>query len=58
MGFIRSVRRVLPHIPIIAMSGRFDGASLQELKNLRVNVTINKPFTAFELASAMQRIHS
>ena len=58
MGFIRSVRRVLPHIPIIAMSGRFDGASLQELKNLKVNVTINKPFTAFELASAMQRIHS
>ncbi|NBR87021.1 MAG: PAS domain S-box protein [Verrucomicrobia bacterium] len=57
MGFIRAVRRVLPNIPIIAMSGRFDGASLHELKNLKVNATINKPFTAFELASAMQKIH-
>ena len=57
LGFIRAVRRVLPHIPIIAMSGRFDGASLHELKNLKVNATINKPFTAFELASAMQKIH-
>ena len=57
LSFIRAVRRVLPNIPIIAMSGRFDGASLHELKNLKVNATINKPFTAFELASAMQKIH-
>ena len=58
IDFIRAVRRMLPKIPILAMSGRFDEATKVALIPLNVRVMLTKPFSEEQLAVAMERMLS
>lgn len=56
VDFIRAVRRFLPQIPILAMSGRFDEAMAAELAALNVKTLLAKPFTETVLAVALEKL--
>ncbi len=56
VAFIRAVRRLLPQIPIAAMSGRFEEAVRGELAGLGVTMLLSKPFTETELAKALEQM--
>lgn len=56
LGFIKALRRVLPSVPVAAVSGRFEEAARAELRALGVTVHLEKPFTELELAGALQAL--
>jgi CheY-like chemotaxis protein len=53
VGFIRIVKRMLPGLPIIAMSGRLEGAELEQLRAQKITAIIEKPFPVKTLLAAM-----
>jgi CheY-like chemotaxis protein len=53
VGFIRIVKRMLPGLPIVAMSGRLEGAELEQLRAQKISAIIEKPFPVKTLLAAM-----
>jgi CheY-like chemotaxis protein len=56
LGFVRSLRRMLPDIPILVTSGRLDDSFLSETKTLGLINRLDKPFTEDQLARALENI--
>jgi CheY-like chemotaxis protein len=56
INFVRAVRRLLPEVPIVATSGRFDGAIEAELEALDVTVRLPKPYTETALGEALRSL--
>lgn len=54
--FVRAVRRMLPAIPILVVSGRLDERARKELFELGIQCHLAKPFTEGELTEAMRRL--
>jgi PAS domain S-box-containing protein len=56
IAFTRALRRILPQLPIIVMSGRFDDAIKSELEGLGVTEFLDKPFTESQLSEVLRRV--
>ena len=56
LAFVRTVRRMLPDIPIIVASGRMEEAAALEFKGLGVKIFLDKPFTEPKLAEVLQSL--
>ena len=56
LAFVRSVRRMLPDVPIMVTSGRLDNAVAEEFKTLGVTSHLDKPFTEIQLADALRKL--
>ena len=55
LKLIRTLRHMLPRLPIVVVSGRVDTAQQRELAQAGVAQIILKPFTEEQLATALQR---
>jgi PAS domain S-box-containing protein len=53
VGFIRIIKRMLPGLPVIAMSGRLEAGELEQLQALQVNTILEKPFSTKSLLAAL-----
>jgi hypothetical protein len=53
VGFIRIIKRMMPGLPIIAMSGRLEAGELEQLKAQNVATILEKPFSAESLIAAL-----
>jgi CheY-like chemotaxis protein len=56
LGFVRGVRRILPDIPIVVISGRMEEAVALELESFGVTERLDKPFTQVQLAAALKNL--
>ena len=56
LAFVRSVRQVLPDIPIAVSSGRVEDSEIEEFKKLRIKRRLDKPFTEGQMASALREL--
>ncbi len=56
LGFVGALRRMLPDIPIMVISGRMEDALNEEFKTLGVTSRLDKPFTEVELGRALEII--
>lgn len=56
IGFVRALRRMLPDIPVLFVSGRLDDAEKEEIQSLGVSAHLLKPFSEAQLAAAMQSL--
>jgi PAS domain S-box-containing protein len=56
LNFVRALRRMLPDIPVVVASGRFDQMAKEELEALGVTTHVDKPFTEAQLAEVLQAI--
>ncbi|MDZ4288127.1 MAG: response regulator, partial [Prosthecobacter sp.] len=56
LSFVRSLRRLLPDIPIMVASGRLEDAEAGEFKILGVTSRLDKPFTQTQLAEALKNL--
>jgi PAS domain S-box-containing protein len=56
LAFVRTLRRLLPDIPIIVASGRMEDAMAEEFKTLGVTSRLDKPFTEVQLAEALKTV--
>ncbi len=56
LGFARALRRMLPDMPIVVASGRFDEITKEEFKSLGVTIHLAKPFTEAQLADVLKNI--
>jgi PAS domain S-box-containing protein len=56
LAFVRAVRRMLPDIPIMVVSGRMEDAVAGEFKTLGVKNRLDKPFTEAQLAEALKNL--
>ncbi len=56
LNFVRSLRRMLPDIPIVVASGRMDVLMAEEFKTLGVTSRLDKPFTEGQLAEALEKL--
>jgi len=54
--FVRTLRRMLPDIPIMLTSGRMDNEMAEEFKSLGVTRFLDKPFTGEQLAEALNNL--
>lgn len=54
--FVRSIRSMLPNIPILVASGRMEDEADRELKALGVPDRLDKPFTEEQLAEALKNL--
>jgi CheY-like chemotaxis protein len=54
LAFVRALRRLLPAIPVIVMSGRLENHVALELEALGVRHTLDKPFTQNQMAEALR----
>ena len=54
--FVRSLRRMLPDLPILVASGRMDDVVADEFKTLGVTHRLDKPFTEAQLAAALKNL--
>jgi PAS domain S-box-containing protein len=54
--FVRSLRRVLPDIPVTMASGRLDDATAAEFKALGMTSRLDKPFSEQQLAEALKNL--
>ncbi|MFM9078980.1 MAG: ATP-binding protein, partial [Opitutaceae bacterium] len=55
LKLIRTLRHMLPRLPIVVVSGRVDTAQQRELAQAGVGQIILKPFTEEQLAAALER---
>ncbi len=55
LKLIRTLRHMLPRLPIVVVSGRIDIAQQRELAQAGVGQIILKPFTEEQLADALER---
>jgi len=53
LAFIRSLRKMLPDIPVLVASGRMDDEAAEALKALGVTKWLHKPFTEAQLMEAL-----
>jgi PAS domain S-box-containing protein len=53
VGFIRIIKRMIPGLPIIAMSGRLEAVELEQLKVQNVTTILEKPFSTESLMAAL-----
>ncbi|MDZ4403445.1 PAS domain S-box protein [Prosthecobacter sp.] len=56
LAFVRTLRRMLPDIPVVVASGRLDDAVAEEFKSLGVTSRLDKPFTEGQLAEALKNL--
>ena len=56
LEFVRTLRRMLPDIPIVVASGRLEEALIREFRALGVTCLLNKPFTQPQLAEALKHV--
>jgi two-component system capsular synthesis sensor histidine kinase RcsC len=55
LKLIRTLRHMLPRLPIVVVSGRVDIAQQRELAQAGIGQIILKPFTEEQLADALER---
>jgi two-component system cell cycle sensor histidine kinase/response regulator CckA len=55
LKLVRTVRHMLPRLPIVVISGRVDTSQQRELAQSGIGQIIFKPFTEEELAAALKR---
>lgn len=53
--FVAALRRILPDIPIVVCSGRFDEPATRALGELGVQLFLEKPFTQEQLAAVLRQ---
>jgi len=53
VGFIRIIKRMMPGLPIIAMSGRLEAGELEQLRAQNVTTILEKPFSTESLIAAI-----
>ena len=56
LGFVSALRRMLPDIPVMVISGRMEDAMDAEFKTLGVTSRLDKPFTEVQLGRALETI--
>ncbi len=56
LAFVRSLRRMLPDIPVVVASGRMEDALVEEFKSLGVTNRLDKPFSEAQLAEALKNL--
>ena len=56
LAFVRTIRRMLPDIPIVVASGRMEEAVAREFDALGVTSHMDKPFTEGQLAEALKNL--
>ncbi|MFT6362329.1 MAG: PAS domain S-box-containing protein [Planctomycetota bacterium] len=56
LEFARSVRKFLPHIPILVSSGRMDLETASEFRSLGITDFLDKPFTEERFKQAMEQL--
>lgn len=56
LEFAREVRKILPHVPILASSGRMDSEAVASFRSMGVYDFLDKPFTLGQLAEAMETL--
>jgi PAS domain S-box-containing protein len=54
--FVRTLRRMLPDIPVMVTSGRMEDAVAREFTALGVTCLLDKPFTEVQLAEALKNL--
>lgn len=54
LEFVRTLRRMLPDIPVLVVSGRMEDDVAAEFKALGVTARLDKPFTGGQLAEALK----
>jgi hypothetical protein len=54
LSLVRALRRMLPHLPVIVVSGRLEDHVTAELKRSGVTAILGKPFTQATLATALR----
>ena len=53
---IRRMRQERPHIPVVAMSGAFDGGFLEVARAMGAAAVIQKPFTPEQVVKVVSRV--
>ena len=56
LAFVRALRRMLPDIPVMVVSGRMEDTVAGEFKTLGVTSRLDKPFTEVRLAEALKNL--
>ncbi|HRH98440.1 MAG TPA: PAS domain S-box protein, partial [Prosthecobacter sp.] len=56
LAFVRTLRKMMPDIPVMVASGRPDDALAGEFKRLGVTGRLDKPFTEGQLAEALMQV--
>ena len=56
LAFVRALRRMLPDIPVMVVSGRMEDTMAGEFKTLGVTSRLDKPFTEVQLAEALKNL--
>jgi CheY-like chemotaxis protein len=56
LAFVRALRRMLPDIPVMVVSGRMEDTVAGEFKTLGVTSRLDKPFTEVQLAEALKNL--
>jgi PAS domain S-box-containing protein len=56
LAFVRTLRRMLPDIPVMVVSGRMEDTMAGEFKTLGVTSRLDKPFTEVQLAEALKKL--
>jgi PAS domain S-box-containing protein len=56
LSFVKTLRRMLPDIPIVVASGRLEDAVAENFKSLGVTTRLDKPFTEVELADVLKNL--
>ena len=56
LAFARTLRRMLPDIPVVVVSGRMEDAIASEFKTLGVTARLDKPFTEAQLAEVLKNL--
>ena len=56
LGFVGALRRMLPDIPVMVISGRMEDAMDAEFRTLGVTSRLDKPFTEVQLGRALEAI--
>lgn len=55
LGFVRVLRRMLPHTAVIVASGKLDEQQEREFRELGVGTLLDKPFTQHTLTEAVRK---
>lgn len=56
LAFVRSLRQMLPDIPVVVASGMMEAALAGEFNALDVACSLNKPYTEVQLAEVLKKI--
>jgi CheY-like chemotaxis protein len=56
VGVLREIRRRVPDLPVIVLSGRADSQDLDEARRLGVTAVILKPWTLHQLDEALRTL--